>query len=186
LKELHQLMTPLIRKTSPFEKIPKTNGAATGISPELVAEIKYTEQTKDEIFRHPVFLHLREDKSAEDLKPIVSEKMDPKPTLKPKIVKEKKDIQKKIGKQKVKVTYQNKIYFPKDELTKGDVVAYYQSVANYILPHLKDRPQSMNRFPNGIDGMSFYQKDAADETPDWVETQEIFSESNEKNISYIL
>ncbi|MBF6610050.1 MAG: DNA ligase D [Chryseobacterium sp.] len=186
LKELHQLMTPLIRKTSPFEKIPKTNGAATWISPELVAEIKYTEQTKDGIFRHPVFLHLREDKSAEDLKPIVSEKMDPKPTLKPKIVKEKKDIQKKIGKHEVKLTNQNKIYFPKDELTKGDVVAYYQSVANYILPHLKDRPQSMNRFPNGIDGMSFYQKDAADETPDWVETQEIFSESNEKNISYIL
>ncbi len=186
LRELHQLMTPLIRKTSPFEKNPKTNAAATWLSPELVAEIKYTEQTKDGIFRHPVFLRIREDKTAEDLKPSAPEEKNPKPALKPKIVKEKKEIHKKIGKQEVKLTNQNKIYFPKDELTKGDVVAYYQSISSFILPHLKDRPQSMNRFPNGIDGMSFYQKDAADETPDWVQTEEIFSESNERNISYIL
>src|SRR5690606_28960431 len=153
----------LPHKRQALQKKPQRNGAATCIPPDLVEEIKHTNQTTDAIFPNPVFLHLREDKSAEDLKPVVSEKMDPKPTLKPKIVKEKKDIQKKIGKQEVKLTNQNKIYFPKDELTKGDVVAYYQSIANYILPHLKDRPQSMNRFPNGIDGMSFYQKDAADE-----------------------
>ncbi|MGZ5273729.1 MAG: non-homologous end-joining DNA ligase, partial [Kaistella sp.] len=92
----------------------------------------------------------------------------------------------KFGKQEVKLTNQNKIYFPKDQVTKGDVIAYYQSVAKYILPHLKDRPQSMNRFPNGIDGMSFYQKDASDEIPDWIETQKVFSESTDKYINYIL
>src|SRR5690606_4704459 len=86
----------------------------------------------------------------------------------------------------VKITNQNKIYFPKDGGTKGDVISYYQSVADYILPYLKSRPQSMNRFPNGIDGMSFYQKDASDEIPSWIETEKVHSESNDKMINYIL
>ena len=92
----------------------------------------------------------------------------------------------KIDQQQVKLTNQNKLYFPKDQVTKGDVIDFYQNISKYILPYLKNRPQSMNRFPNGIDGMSFYQKDAAEETPDWIETQKIFSESTEKYINYII
>lgn len=98
----------------------------------------------------------------------------------------KDEFLKKIGKQELKLTNQNKIYFPDDDVTKGDVIAFYQSISKYILPHLKNRPQSMNRYPNGIDGMSFYQKDAADETPDWIETQKVFSESSDKYINYII
>nr|WP_197053554.1 non-homologous end-joining DNA ligase [Sphingobacterium sp. T2] len=63
---------------------------------------------------------------------------------------------------------------------------YYQQMAPYILPHLKDRPQSMNRFPNGIEGQNFYQKDAADETPAWIATESIFSKSTDKNIEYLV
>lgn len=94
------------------------------------------------------------------------------------------DITKKSGKQQLKLTNQNKIYFLQDDISKGDVIDCYQSISKYILPHLKERPQSMNRFPNGIKGLSFYQKDAI-EAPDWIETQKVFSESSDKYINYI-
>ncbi|MBP6377958.1 MAG: DNA ligase D [Kaistella sp.] len=188
LGELYEKMKPLIVEDSPFKKIPKTNDKATWLKPELIAEIKFTELTSDHIFRHPVFLRLREDLNPEDLNFKKDEKekiAEPKP-VKRATMKRDNDQLKKFGKQEVKLTNQNKIYFPKDGVAKGDVIAYYQSISKYILPHLKDRPQSMNRFPNGIEGMSFYQKDASDEIPDWIETQKVFSESTDKYINYIL
>lgn len=191
LKELYKVMQPLIVEKSPFKTLPKTNGKATWLKPELIAEIKYSEKTKDGIFRHPVFLHLREDKEVSDLKEDQQtpeqpmEKKSTKP-VKTAVTTRENEAKTKIGKQEVKLTNQNKIYFPKDNVSKGDVVAYYQSVAEFILPHLKNRAQSLNRFPNGIDGMSFYQKDAADETPDWIETHKIYSDSNDKYINYII
>ncbi|OWR14083.1 DNA ligase D [Chryseobacterium sp. VAUSW3] len=188
LVELYDKMKPLIVAESPFKKIPKTNDKATWLKPELIAEIKFTEITSDHIFRHPVFLRLREDLNPKDLNFKKDEKTnipEPKP-LKKTTMKRDTDQLQKLGKQEVKLTNHNKIYFPKDGVTKGDVIAYYQSISKYILPHLKDRPQSMNRFPNGIEGMSFYQKDASDEIPDWIETQKVFSESTDKYINYIL
>ena len=188
LVALYNRMEPLITSTPPFKVVPKTNDKATWLKPELIAEIKFTELTSDHIFRHPVFLRLREDLHPKDLNFENDEsKYVPEPVpLKKSVMKRDNEHTDKFGKQEVKLTNQNKIYFPKDQVTKGDVIAYYQSVAKYILPHLKDRPQSMNRFPNGIDGMSFYQKDASDEIPDWIETQKVFSESTDKYINYIL
>lgn len=191
LGELHAKMEPLIVEDPPFKSAPKTNEAATWIKPELVAEIKFTELTEEHIFRHPVFMRLREDIKPEDL----TFEVEPQPEhnetpdtvlIKKSAMKRENEQLKKFGKQEVKLTNQNKIYFPKDNVTKGDVITYYQSIAEYILPYLKGRPQSMNRFPNGIDGMSFYQKDASDEIPAWIETEKVHSESNDKMINYIL
>lgn len=192
LKDLHSLMLPLVRKTSPFKKVPKTNGKTTWIKPELIAEIKFTELTRDLVYRHPVFLHLREDKGVEEIyfspedKKETAKNTSPMNTATATSSTGKKDLTKTIGGHKLKLTNQDKIYFPELEITKGMVIDYYQSMAKYILPHLKDRPQSLNRFPNGINGMSFYQKDAADETPSWIPTQEVFSESTDKYIDYIV
>ena len=86
----------------------------------------------------------------------------------------------------MKLTNQDKVYFPKSGFTKGDVVEYYQSVAKYILPHLKDRPQSLNRFPNGINEMNFYQKDAGNDAPDWLDQIAIHSASTKKDIHYLI
>lgn len=189
IKEISLKMENLIVQKSPFGTIPKTNAEATWIRPELIAEIKFTEVTKDGQYRHPVFLRLREDKAVKDMKVAntaennygTQDKKQQKETI------TSENNQKTvIGTKEVKLTNQNKVYFPKDNVTKGDVVAYYQSVAEYILPYLKDRPQSLNRFPNGIEGMSFYQKDASEDTPPWVHTKKIFSESNDKIINYII
>ncbi len=187
LVELYEKMKPLIIEKSPFKTIPKTNDKPTWLKPELVAEIKFTELTNDNIFRHPVFLGLREDINAHELnfenKKTANEALVP---LKKSVTERKNEQLQKIDQKQVKLTNQNKLYFPKDQVTKGDVIAFYQNISKYILPYLKNRPQSLNRFPNGIDGMSFYQKDAAEETPDWIETQKIFSESTEKYINYII
>lgn len=188
LVEIYEKLQPLVTEKSVFKITPKTNAKATWVKPELVAEIKFTELTKDHIYRHPIFLRLREDIETDDVV-FNTDKKSKKETMKKATTKKrtgKDNMVKKIGKQELKLTNQNKIYFPDDDVTKGDVIAYYQSISQYILPHLKERPQSMNRFPNGIKGLSFFQKDASDETPDWVETQKVFSESSDKYINYII
>ncbi|GAA5100310.1 hypothetical protein GCM10023210_38700 [Chryseobacterium ginsengisoli] len=183
LNLLHERLKKLIIKTSPFETIPKTNSPVTWTKPELVCEIKYSEITKDGIFRHPVFVAIREDKNPEDVNEKPKEMKAKTPTKSTKISEKEKEIT--LNKHNVKLTNQDKIYFPKDEITKGDVIEYYQSIAEYILPHLKNRPLSLNRFPNGIEEQGFYQKDASDNIPDWIKTTQVYSESNDKYIDYI-
>ncbi|MCL8535703.1 DNA ligase D [Chryseobacterium gallinarum] len=188
LKQLYERLRKLVIKTSPFKIIPKTNMPVTWTKPELVCEIKYSEITKDGIFRHPVFVAVREDKSPEEItdSPINEKPNEMKakaPSKKTKVSEKEKEIT--LNKHIVKLTNQDKIYFPEDGITKGDVIEYYQSVASYILPYLKNRPLSLNRFPNGIEEQSFYQKDAGENIPDWIQTTQVYSESNDKYIDYI-
>ncbi|WP_312399071.1 DNA ligase D [Chryseobacterium sp.] len=183
IHEVLERLKKLILKSSPFENIPKTNMPVTWTKPELVCEIKYSEITKDGIFRHPVFVAIREDKNPEDVN-VKPKEMKAKTSSK-KTENSEKEKEITLNKHQVKLTNQDKIYFPKDGITKGDVVEYYQSVAEYILPHLKNRPLSLNRFPNGIEEQSFYQKDASDNIPDWIKTTQVYSESNDKYIDYI-
>ena len=98
----------------------------------------------------------------------------------------KKDRELVISRKKVKVTNWDKVYFPDNKITKGDVVEYYRSVADYILPYLKDRPESLNRHPNGIKAKGFYQKDVGDMPPKWIKTESVYSESNDKKINYLV
>lgn len=91
-----------------------------------------------------------------------------------------------INGKKLKLTNLEKIYWPEEKYTKGDLIDYYRGISKFILPYLKDRPESLNRFPNGIAGESFYQKDVGDMPPEWVKTVEVYSESNKKNINYLV
>lgn len=86
----------------------------------------------------------------------------------------------------VKLTNQQKVYWPKEGITKGEVINYYNKISKFILPYLKDRPQSLKRNPNGITDKGFYHKDAGDAAPDWVNHIELYSESADKDINYIL
>ena len=175
LKNLSELLRPLETDQCPFEEVPKTNGKPFWVRPELICEIKFTEITKKGIFRHPVYLGLRADKDLEDLEEPMNSHAN-----------ESKLLKGTNLKREVKLTNQKKIYFPKSGITKGDLISYYQSVAKYILPHLKLRPQSLNRFPNGIEKLNFYQKDAGKEAPEWMDKVSIFSESSEKQSLYLV
>jgi bifunctional non-homologous end joining protein LigD len=92
----------------------------------------------------------------------------------------------RVDGHEVKLTNQNKLYFPKDGITKGQVVAYYNSISKYILPYLKDRPESLKRNPNGIEDKGFYHKDAAEDAPSFVDSITLYSEGARKDIDYIL
>src|SRR3989344_2558290 len=92
----------------------------------------------------------------------------------------------KMDGHEVTVTNRYKVYFPGEGITKGDIIDYYWSVASLILPYLKDRPENLNRHPDGIDGESFYQKDVDHEGPDWVRTVGIHPESTGKTVRYLV
>ena len=113
------------------------------------------------------------------------------PAKKIKIEKEwlSKDEENKIVKlngHELKLTNLDKIYWKKENYTKRDLLNYYYGVAPYMLPYMTDRPQSLNRHPNGISGMSFYQKNVEGKVPDWTETFEEFSESTNENVHYFV
>jgi bifunctional non-homologous end joining protein LigD len=90
----------------------------------------------------------------------------------------------KLNGKTLEITNLQKVYWPKEKYTKGDLIEYYLTVSKYILPYLKNRPHSLNRYPGGITGPSFYQKDVKDKVAKWIKTAEVYSESNDENINY--
>lgn len=91
-----------------------------------------------------------------------------------------------VDKHTLELSNLDKIYWPKEKYTKGDVILYYEKIAPYILPYLKNRPLSLLRHPNGIEQQAFFHKDVGDNAPEWMKTFEIFSESANKNINYVV
>jgi bifunctional non-homologous end joining protein LigD len=91
-----------------------------------------------------------------------------------------------IGKHELKVTNLNKPYWKKEGITKGDTLNYYAKIAPFILPYMKDRPQSLHRHPDGISGLQFFQKDMRGKIPGWVAVHESFSESTNETIQYMV
>lgn len=197
LKELAKAMAPLERKTSPFDGEVEANQPATWVTPKLVAHVKFTEWTRDGVMRHPVFLGMRADKDAKSVqqeKPkartAASRRSSAKKVSAKKAAPKNEDADTrdvKIGRHTVHLTNQNKVFWPNEGYTKGDVVKYYEEIAPYLLPHLKDRPQSLFRTPNGLKGKGFFHKDAGDAAPSWVHTVKVPSESRGGDtINYIL
>jgi bifunctional non-homologous end joining protein LigD len=91
-----------------------------------------------------------------------------------------------MAKTKSAFTNLDKLYWPDEKITKGDLISYYESIAPYILPYLKNRPLSLKRNPNGIKDDGFYHKDAGDIAPAWIKTADIHSESSNKIIHYLV
>jgi bifunctional non-homologous end joining protein LigD len=92
-----------------------------------------------------------------------------------------------ISGKKVAFTNLTKVYWPGEGYTKGDLISYYHRISKYILPYLKDRPQSLNRHPNGIRGKNFYQKDMdVEQIPSWIKTASLYSKSNDEQIDYLI
>jgi bifunctional non-homologous end joining protein LigD len=170
LADLMKTMKTYETENMPFDKKPLLNGKVTWLKPFLVADIAYTQVTRDGIFRHPVFIRLRDDKEVDAVN-------DETQAVDGGVI--------KAGKFKVSVTNLQKVYFPKEGITKGEVIAYYEKIAPYILPYLKSRTLSLNRMPNGIASESFYQKDAGEHVPSFVKTDQIQS-GEEKTIDYIV
>jgi bifunctional non-homologous end joining protein LigD len=181
---------PDINKPSRFRPNPP-NATATWLKPSLVCEVSFTEVTSDGVFRHPSFEGMRSDKKATEVTretatsttavlSDLEEETDsnnsallsaPKSSGRQTLLNPTEETQvKKIKGHTLKFSNLSKIYWPEDGYTKRDMFNYYYQVAEYILPYLKDRPLSLNRFPNGIHGKSFYQKDVKGKAPSWAKT----------------
>jgi bifunctional non-homologous end joining protein LigD len=176
-KELLKKMKTHLIKNCPFDEVPDTNEKPIWLKPELVCEVKYTELTREGIMRHGSFQGLREDKTARDLNnekeadtDEVVESISTEQTSQGFINTTKAEQLISIDGQELKLTNLKKIYWPKEKITKGDLLNYYQQVADYIMPYMKDRPQSLNRFPNGITGESFYHKNMGGKVDKWLKT----------------
>ncbi|MEP6748311.1 MAG: DNA ligase D [Bacteroidota bacterium] len=198
---------PDINKPSRFRPNPP-HAVATWLKPELVCEVNFAEMTSDGVMRHPSFEGMRTDKNA---KQVVMENAAPtkktieKTIIKPRTKKEQQLVKpadkkerksllnpteetqvKKISGHELKFTNLSKIYWPKEKITKRDMLNYYYQVAPYILPYLKNRPQSMNRHPDGITGESFYFKDVTGKAPEWIETFLYHSNADDRDRNYLV
>ncbi|RZK08264.1 MAG: DNA ligase D, partial [Flavobacterium sp.] len=186
LEELRKKLNRLERKTPAFTDPPKMLGIHW-VKPELVAQIKFSEFTETGSMRHPVYLGLREDKKATEVT-IEKANVEVEASIKGKTKSTAKASKpsKKSGSDKVEFTNLDKAFWPDLKITKGDVINYYDAVADYILPYLKDRPQSLRRTPDGIKSEGFFQKDVAGKVPKWIKTRKIKSDSKEEPIEYLL
>jgi bifunctional non-homologous end joining protein LigD len=156
IEKLVGKLRPLERPTSPFREAPKMpkvrRDDVVWVEPRLVAEVEFAEWTHDDRLRAPVYKGLREDKKAED---VVREE----PALPTEL---------KRGKRALKLSNLDKPFWPEEGITKGDLIAYYRDVAQVLVPHLRDRPFTMKRYPDGWQGKHFFQKDAPSHMPDWI------------------
>ncbi len=196
-REMMQLFKPLITPKCPFTELPDVNkpsrfrpnpphATVTWLKPKLVGEVSYAEITDDGVMRHPSFEGMREDKKASSVvaETVVEVKEVTKTVRKNPATKllrkgskqERKTLLnpseatqvRSINGHELSFSNLNKVFWPKEKYTKRDMLNYYYQVAPYILPYLVNRPQSLNRYPNGINGKSFYQKDITGKAPDWI------------------
>ena len=188
LKALHGRLERLVAKASPFGTPPKTNTPVTWVVPELVCEVRFAEWTDEGLMRQPVFLGLREDVAPADVKRERPEKL-PLGSDRPNKTEEQRKRRGRlvaINDVKVDLTNLDKVLWPEEGYTKGDMIAYYRSVAPFILPYLKDRPESLHRHPDGIAAPGFFQKNTDHAVPGWVETVRIRAESEGRDVAYLL
>ena len=159
IRRLLKLLEPLHRDDSPFTVAPKLprvrKGEVQWVEPRLVAQVRYGEWTHDGHLRHPSYLGLREDKDA-------GEVVAPEPVPEPigDVIRQ--------GRRELRLSNLDKPFWPDEGITKGDLLAYYREVAPVLVPHLKDRPFTMRRYPDGAYGKAFFQKDAPSHMPEWI------------------
>lgn len=213
-KEMMKLFKPLITDKSPFDVAPdvdkpsrfrpqRLGAKPTWLKPELVCEVNYAEVTSEGIFRQASFKGMRVDKDADEV--VMEEPSDTEATVaeaenetaktatKPvkgerrTLLNPREETQtRQINGNELKFTHLSKVYWPDDGITKRDMFNYYYRIAEYILPYLKDRPMSLNRFPNGIKGPSFYQKDIKGKAPEWVQKTYPYVTSEGEHKEYLV
>ncbi len=188
LDEISATLQGLVRATPPCE--PPEHGALPKgpdhiwVEPKLVCDVRYKEITRDGLLRQSVFVRFRDDKKPEDVvmpglgargSGLGEEPEQKRPSPEPQA-------------PRPQVTFSNldKIFWPEEKYTKGDLIEYYRSISPWLLPYLKDRPVVLTRYPDGINGKSFYQKDAPGFAPDWIQTIPIWSEDTQRDIQYFV
>ena len=158
-------------------EVPK--GAANRwVEPKLVCEVRFKEYTEADLLRHPVFVRMRDDKQPQEC-----QRTDVSASLaEPQIV----ETELSTADRQVPYTNLAKVFWPEEGYTKGDLIEYYRSISTWLLPYLQDRPLVLTRYPDGITGKSFFQKDAPGFVPEWVRRERVWSEGSQRELEYFV
>ena len=205
LSQLSSTFKELAVPASPFDTVPETNEKPSWVSPSLVARVKFSGWTQEHSLRHPVFLALREDARPADCQwenevaaatPAAAPAVVRAPEVVGQVLSTKAQIEAELFKgrsenitieldgKRLRFSNLNKVYFPESGYTKRDLLAYYYRVADFILPFLRDRALVLRRYPDGIKGQAFFQKDLREGVPEWFKTVPIDSEKKGEDIHY--
>jgi bifunctional non-homologous end joining protein LigD len=210
-KDLLSQLEKLRVTRSPLSNPPKLRERVEWVRPEMVARIKFANWTDDNHLRAPVFLGIRKDRTPEECtftaarpehvkpenstkQPSVSPRNSP-----PRVETPAEDasfeelahgktesLRLQVDGRILALTHLNKIYFPESGIRKRDLLAYYYQAADLILPFLKDRPLVMRRYPNGIEEKSFFQKEAPESIPDWIQRARVYSDERGGQMDYVM
>ncbi len=213
---VYEELKKLEASRSPFERVPATKEKAHWVEPLLVARVKYGSWTEEQRLRAPVFLSLLKDREAKECQveaetpvsappavaassgEVASPAVVAPPAIKGHVLTENEEIERElfhgraeniaieIDGKRLRLSNLNKVYFPDQGYAKRDLLAYYYRMANYVLPFLQDRPLVLRRYPDGITGESFFQKDAPEAAPEWVETVGVYSQEKKQEIRYFM
>jgi bifunctional non-homologous end joining protein LigD len=211
LPVLKARLEELQTKTSPFAEKPELHSPTIWVKPELVAEVKFQSWTDDGRLRAPVFLRLRDDVDVKSVRRAADPPDRSKPAAKKTAKKTTKaessalidDVVEQlkhpkatmtlgVGTAQIKLTHLDRVYWPADPalkqpaLTKRDLLRYLAQVSPYMLPHLADRPLTMIRMPDGINGQRFFQKHWEQRRPEFVDSIIVFSEHKDESHEYLL
>jgi bifunctional non-homologous end joining protein LigD len=155
-RRLREALAPLARDLSPFDPVPRMPRVrpddVVWVEPRLAAQVGFAEWTRQGRLRAPVYLGLRDD-------------LDPDA-----VRREQAPLPEEVhrGSRTVRLTKLDKVFWPDEAITKGDLLAYYRGVARVLVPHLRGRPFTMKRYPDGWQGKHFFQKQAPSHMPDWI------------------
>ena len=191
---------PLAVEACPFAEVPELNGPTTWVAPRAVVEVAHQGWTGDDHLRAPVFLRLRDDvdpKKVRRAAPPAAAKAsasprDPIEDIVAQLDRAKGDFTLAAGAHKIRVTSLDRVYWPEDPalrqhaVTKRDLLRYYAQISPYMLPHLADRPLTLIRMPDGIEGQRFFQKHWTQARPDFVEAITVFSGHKDEEHEYLL
>jgi len=203
LEKLSGKLKELAVSACPFDTVPETNEKPSWVSPELVARVKFSGWTQEHSLRHPVFVALREDARPQDCQweneaapataapttvqvpQVVGRVLNTKAQIEAELFKGRSEtVILELDGKRLRLSNLNKVYFPESGYTKRDLLAYYYRMADYVLAFLRDRPLVLRRYPDGIKGQAFFQKDLREGVPEWFTTVPLDSEERGKEIHY--
>jgi bifunctional non-homologous end joining protein LigD len=205
LERLARLLKPLARSGSPFAGRQPARGAHF-VKPQLVCEVEFGEWTRDGRLRHPRYEGLRDDKPAVE---VVRERVQAPPRSTPSPAapapstattgdppdldalvaagrRIRNGVEVELAGRTLRLTNLDKVLYPSAGFTKGDLVRFHMAIAPVLLPHLRDHPLTLKRYPDGVDGKFFYEKQSPRHRPDWVETVTVYSRHSRRDIHYTL
>ena len=200
---LERLLKDLARERSPFEGRRPPRGARH-VAPRLVAEIEFTEWTNEQMLRHPSYKGLVDDVQPDAVvlggpghqgapaaagrppEEAVLDSAEPADMLVPRRKLPKNAVEVEVEGRTLRLSNLDKVMYPRTGFTKGDLIDYYTRIAPVLLPHLHGRPLTLKRYPDGVEGPHFYEKQCPSHRPDWVQTAAIWSRHNKRNIDFCL